>query len=185
MLSRLSLTLAATALLFLGGCDRQEPQAPQEVAGDVAPGEIDRRNAGELIPGVPLIHLDGREVNLSAMQGQPILLNLWATWCAPCIKELPLLEELAVDYEGRLRVVTVSQDLEGEAAVAPFWAERGFEQLQPWIDRTSIAMEDLDVDVLPTTILYDESGQEVWRVTGDVDWSSAEIRGAVDEGLAD
>ena len=68
----------------------------------------------------------GRNLNLGALQGTPVLVNLWATWCAPCVKEMPLLDTLAADYEGRLRVLTVSQDMQGAEKVEPFFAQADF-----------------------------------------------------------
>lgn len=132
------------------------------------------------MPAVNLIDPSGQELNMGALQGRPVLLNLWATWCAPCIVEMPLLDELAGDYEEVLQVLTVSQDLQGAARVEPFFAERDFAHLEPWMD-TELELSAALSDVLPTTVLYDAAGQEVWRVVGDYDWSSEEARAAIDE----
>ncbi|GMM93221.1 hypothetical protein MTsN3n11_15230 [Qipengyuania sp. MTN3-11] len=140
--------------------------------------------AGELMPAVNLDSARGEVLNLGALQGTPVLLNLWATWCAPCVKEMPLLDDLAVDMDGEIRVVTASQDLGDRQKVVDFFAERDFELIEPWLDPQNRLMEGLGVDVLPTTILYDALGQEVWRITGDYDWSSPEARAAVEEAIA-
>ncbi len=125
----------------------------------------------------------GRDLNLGALQGQPVLLNLWATWCAPCVKEMPLLDELAGDYEDRLRVVTVSQDMGNPEKVADFFERGGFEHLEPWLDPQAEIGFALGDTLLPTTVLYDASGKEVWRVRGDYDWASEEARSAIDSAL--
>ena len=150
-------------------------------ASNAATGEIDTSNAGTLMPAMNVQDPDGRALNLGALQGQPVLLNLWATWCAPCVKEMPLLDELAGDYGDRLRVVTVSQDMGKVEKVTDFFRQGGYENLEPWIDPEAQLGYALGDTVLPTTVLYDASGQEVWRVRGDFDWGSAEARAAIDE----
>ncbi len=184
-MSRLSLTLAIVLALALGACDRGAPEPAQEsgAGGQAAlAGEIDRSHAGELMPAVNLAHPQGRVLNLGAMQGTPVLLNLWATWCAPCVTEMPLLDELAADMDGNLRVITASQDLQGAQRVVPFFEQHEFSHLQPWMDPANQLTEALG-DNLPTSVLYDASGQEVWRVVGDLDWSSPQARAAIDEAL--
>ena len=110
-MSRFSLTLLVTLGLAVSACDRSEPEPAQESGASAqATGEIDRSNAGDLMPASNVRDLDGRVLNLGALQGRPVLLNLWATWCAPCKKEMPLLDQLAADYDEQLQVITVSQD---------------------------------------------------------------------------
>ena len=188
-MSRLPLTSILIAMLLISGCDREaQPDAQQQ--GELGAtksgltGEIDFGFAGELMPAVALKDPAGRALNTGALQGGPVLVNLWATWCAPCVAEMPLLEELAADYDGRLRVLTVSQDLQGAKAVEPFWAQRDFKLIEPWLDpdtRLGFALGDV---ALPTTVLYDSNGQELWRIVGGYDWGSEEARAAIDEALA-
>ncbi|WP_247718160.1 TlpA family protein disulfide reductase [Qipengyuania proteolytica] len=185
-LSRLSLTLVLVLGLSLGACDRGEREAAQESTATPAPtGDIDRSNAGALMPAINVTDPAGRTLNLGALQGQPVLLNLWATWCAPCVKEMPLLDELAGDYEGRLKVLTVSQDMQGAAKVEPFFAAGGYEALEPWMDVQGELGFALGGGVMPTTVLYDASRQEVWRVAGDYDWSGEDARAAIEAAIAE
>jgi thiol-disulfide isomerase/thioredoxin len=179
-----SLTLALSAFA-LAGCDRQAPEQPQADAS-AAPlaGTVDPGHAGELMPAVTVRDPGGKQLNLGALQGQPVLLNLWATWCAPCVEEMPLLDGLAGDYGDRLRVVTVSQDLQGEQEVPPFFAKEGFAHLEPWLDKDNALSELLGGGNLPTTVLYDASGSEIARVLGGFDWSSPEARALIDEAAA-
>jgi len=181
-------TLALVSLLFLAACDREAPQESQQQAAlgdakDALTGTIDRSLVGELMPTVALSNPSGAVLNTGALQGQPALVNLWATWCAPCIAEMPLLDELAADYQGELRVITISQDLQGARQVEPFFAKRKFTYLEPWLDPDGALGFALGDVALPTTVLYDAGGQEVWRVVGGYDWSSTEARAAVDEVL--
>jgi len=172
---RSSFTLISAAFLALAasGCDRsgeestQEPQAQQ-----AAPGfGVYRDYAGEMLPAITVRQADGSELALPALAGRPVLVNLWATWCAPCVTEMPMLDELAQDG---LRVVTISQDLTGEEAVGPFFAERNFEQLEPWLDPDNALATHYAGGVLPMSIYYDANGQELWRLLGDLDWTSEE-----------
>ena len=181
---RLSLTLVLSASL-LGACSREEPAEPQaEATTGTLTGEIDRSFAGELLPAVALTHPEGRELNTGALSGQPVLLNLWATWCAPCVEEMPLLDALAGQYDGKLRVVVASQDLQGAEKVSPFFAKEKYARLEPWLDRENALSTALGGEgVLPTTVLYDSSGAEVARVVGGFDWQSPEAKALVDEAI--
>ncbi len=185
-----SLTLVLSAAV-LAGCSKQEPAQPQEqpsassvpAAPETLAGVVDRSHAGELMPAINVVDPVGKTLNTAALSGQPVLLNLWATWCAPCIKEMPMLDALAGEYQGRLRVITVSQDLQGKKLVPPFFAKEKFKHLQPWLDPDTKLSTKFGDGVLPTTVLYDSSGSEVARVVGGYDWSSPEARALVDEAV--
>ena len=185
---RLSLTVLAPALL-LAACDSgaEGDAQQQEQLGEAKQeltGEIDRSFAGDLMPAVTVTDPEGRELNLGALQGQPVLLNLWATWCAPCVVEMPMLDELAGARQGELRVITVSQDLRGAELVTPFFAARQFEHLEPWLDPENNLGASFDGGgVMPLTVLYDASGVEVFRVAGGYHWNSEEALAAIDEAL--
>ena len=188
-LTRTALMLAGLSLA-LSACDR-EPVVPAQEQGALdgtkqsLSGKIDDSRAGDLLPAINVSDPAGKQLNLGALQGGPVLVNLWATWCAPCVVEMPMLDELAGDMDGELRVLTVSQDLQGAKQVAPFFAKMQFENLEPWMDPENQLGFALESGVLPTTILYDESGQEIWRVVGEYDWSSAEVQEAIRAALAE
>lgn len=135
------------------------------------------------MPAMTVTDPAGRTLDLAALRGTPVLLNLWATWCAPCVKEIPLLDALASEYDGRLRVLTVSQDMQGAAVVEPFFAIGGYAMLEPWMDPDNELGFTLGGGVMPTTVLYDAAGEEVWRVQGDYDWSGEEARAAIDAAI--
>ncbi|MDZ4307817.1 TlpA disulfide reductase family protein [Allopontixanthobacter sp.] len=185
---RLSLTLLLA--LPLAACDREAAPDAQEQAGlegakpDLV-GTIDTSHAGELMPAILLDDPAGRQINTGALQGGPVLLNLWATWCAPCVVEMPMLDDLAGEYAGALRVMTVSQDMGGAEKVEKFFAANKFENLQPWLDPENALGFGIEGGVLPTTVLYDSAGREVWRITGEYDWSGAEAREAINDALGE
>lgn len=91
-------------------------------------------------------------------------MNLWATWCAPCVREMPTLDALAAREKASLHVLTVSQDME-PGKVQPFLTERKLANLVAYRDPELQFSTGMGVS-LPTTILYDASGKELWRVTG-------------------
>ncbi|WP_234028673.1 TlpA family protein disulfide reductase [Pseudoblastomonas halimionae] len=175
----LSLITAVFLALAASGCDRGEQpdsQATAQPTGTI----VGRASAGELLPPITVRQGDGTTLALPALAGRPVLINLWATWCAPCVVEMPMLDELAQDG---LRVVTISQDLTGAEAVAPFFAARDFQAIEPWLDPDMALTDHYDGGNLPMSIYYDAEGREVWRVIGDLDWTgenAAELLGEAD-----
>ena len=166
----------------LAGCDRQKAPDPQgdpaaaANAADGAPayptGRLDRSHAGTPAPDVTFEDPYGRPARLADFRGRPVLVNLWATWCGPCVVEMPSLDTLARREGQALTVLALSQDLDGRRKVADFFAARRFARLEPYLDPDLRFMSELGVDTLPTTILYDAEGVEVWRMTGMADWES-------------
>jgi thiol-disulfide isomerase/thioredoxin len=117
---------------------------------------------------------EGQETRLASFRGKPTLVNLWATWCAPCVKELPTLDRLAQAKDGQLNVVAISQDMATHASVEAFLDSHKIAALEAYQDPKMALSGALHAEVLPTSILYDASGKEVWRYVGDLDWTSAE-----------
>jgi thiol-disulfide isomerase/thioredoxin len=147
-------------------------------------GRLDRSRAGDPAPATAFEDPDGDPASLAAFGGKPLLVNLWATWCGPCVAEMPTLDSLAAREGERLQVVTVSQDLDGRDKVEAFFARQGYRHLQTWLDPQMALMGALKVDTLPTTILYDAQGREVWRVTGMEDWQSGRAALLLKEGFS-
>ena len=192
-MSRLfSVTLApalglALLALPLAGCDREsgtkaQPQAENKAtAAPAKQGPVSRQFAGEVLPAFTATDPAGKTLDLAGLKGQPVMLNLWATWCAPCKAEMPVLDAIAGANAAKLRVVTVSQDMKGKELVVPYFAEAKFKHLEPWLDTKSDLSFSLGVADLPTTFLYDASGKEVARVTGAFDWEGEEARALIAE----
>jgi len=112
----------------------------------------------------------GRKLALASLRGKPVLVNLWATWCAPCVKELPTLDALAA--KGAVRVLTVSQDSGDPAKVGQFLKDKGAAKLEAWLDPDNAMSFHYNTGTLPTSVLYDSQGREVWRFVGENDWAS-------------
>lgn len=178
------LLLALPLLLPLAACERQpaaSDPAPVVAADlDLPRGKVDRSKAGTRAPEASFEDPAGEPVTLAHFRGKPLLVNFWATWCAPCIVELPTLDALAAKG-GNLEVLAVSQDIEGAKKVDAFFAARKFEALEPYLDTEMALMGELKVLTLPTTILYDAEGREVWRMTGIEDWTGARAAGLLRE----
>jgi thiol-disulfide isomerase/thioredoxin len=177
----LRLVIAILLGLALAGCDRQKASAPQgepradniaSAAGGYPTGRLDRSHSGTAAPDVAFEDPHGRPAKVSDFRGRPVLVNLWATWCGPCVVEMPSLDELAVREGEALHVLALSQDMEGRQRVTDFFAGRNFRRLEPYLDSRLAFMTSLGIDTLPTTILYDAEGAEVWRMTGMADWES-------------
>jgi thiol-disulfide isomerase/thioredoxin len=176
--------VAAFALL-LSGCGQSSStngaDAPStEAAAPVAKG-IDRSHRGESVPDVSFLAPDGDEIRLTDLHG-PLLVNLWATWCGPCVKELPTLNALSGSPRAEgLGVVAVSQDSGPQTSVEAFLAKLKSDDLGAYQDPKMALSGALNAQVLPTTILYDKEGRELWRYVGDLDWTSPQAAKLIGE----
>lgn len=165
----------AISLFALGGCQK-EPDTADNEPSVAAPEQqvkgVDRSHKGDTIEAT-FNDPDGNETSLKAFAGKPALVNLWASWCAPCVKELPTLDRLAQAEEGKLHVLAISQDMAPHASVEAFLNEHKIASLDAYHDPKMTISAALGPDtVLPTSILYDAAGKEVWRYVGDLDWTS-------------
>ncbi|MEO7504388.1 MAG: TlpA disulfide reductase family protein [Sphingomicrobium sp.] len=144
---------------------------------------VDRSHKGDAAPAVTFKDPDGGDISLSEFDGVPVLVNLWATWCAPCVKELPTLDALAKSHavDGELGVIAVSQDNGPLNSVRAFLKLHGITDLGAYHDPDMALSAALGVQVMPTTILYDKDGREVWRFVGDLDWTSAQAKALLAE----
>ncbi|MEO0032377.1 MAG: hypothetical protein RIS94_2135 [Pseudomonadota bacterium] len=124
------------------------------------------------MPDFSFLDPAGRRISSAELKGKPVLINLWATWCGPCVLEMPMLDSLAEKHHGKLAVITVAQDIDAEK-VAKFFNDKQFGHLQPWLDPDMQLSDHYNTGVLPTTVLYDKDGKEVWRMVGAHDWNSA------------
>jgi thiol-disulfide isomerase/thioredoxin len=164
--------------LALAACqqkDSEQPAANQTAAAPEGVGVkgVHREHKGEAAPAAVFVGPDGKPATLADFKGQPVLVNLWATWCAPCVKELPTLDRLA--SSGAIQVLAVSQDSGPHASVVAFLAGHKIGTLKPYQDSKMALSGALGPDtVLPTSILIDANGKEVWRYVGDLDWTSPE-----------
>ena len=147
-----------------------------------ATGKLDRSHAGSAAPATLFEDPAGEPASIADFKGKPVLLNLWATWCGPCVIEMPSLDKLAAS-NAKLEVLAVSQDMNGKEKVTAFFAKHKFSALEPYLDSELAMMGSLKVDTLPTTILYDADGREVWRMTGMEEWTGPRASALITEAL--
>ena len=119
----------------------------------------------------------GNRLTLADYRGRVVLLNFWATWCAPCVHEMPALDSLqAALGDAGLTVLTVSAERGGAKAVAPFLAENGLDNLGVHLDPRGKFALSFGVRGLPTTWLIDREGLTVGLLEGSAEWDSQEAR---------
>jgi thiol-disulfide isomerase/thioredoxin len=179
--------------LFLAACDKQSTSEPQpkvvenaalpSPSAPAALGVVDRTHAGEPMPGTSFEAPGGDIITLANFKGEPVLVNLWATWCGPCVAEMPTLEALAKREVARVQVVAVSQDMKGREKVDAWWKDQDFSVLQPYVDKQADLSFAIGGGTLPTTIMFNAAGKEVWRVSGALDWMGSEAKILIEEGL--
>ena len=133
------------------------------------------RKEPETLPAFKFQDADGKERTLADWRGKVVLLNLWATWCLPCRKEMPSLDRLqaAVGSE-KFEVVAISVDRKGLEASKKFLAETGVKQLRLYVDASARLASDLKAVGLPATLLIDSEGREIGRLLGPAEWDSEE-----------
>jgi len=128
------------------------------------------------LPNVRFADGNGRGMTLRDLRGKVILLNVWATWCPPCRKEMPTLDRLQAKLGGPdFEVVALSIDRGGPFVVRAFYEEIGISALPIYLDETTDAATELGVVALPVTLLIDREGREIGRKIGPAEWDSPEI----------
>ena len=121
----------------------------------------------------PYIKTDGSDGTLADHTGKVVLLNFWATWCAPCRKEMPMLSELQTELgSDTFEVVTLATGRNTLPAMKKFFNEINVENLPLHRDPKQKIARDMAVLGLPITVILDAQGQEIARLRGDADWSS-------------
>jgi len=127
------------------------------------------------VPIVNFVNGDGKPMTSADFRGRIVLLNIWATWCVPCRKEMPTLDRLEQKLGGpAFEVVALSIDHQGRGVVVPFYRELGIKALRVYLDPSAKAIGPLNVVGLPTTLLIDREGYEIGRKIGPTQWDSAE-----------
>lgn len=142
------------------------------------PGQLIRSHAGTPAPAMAFRDREGRAHKLAEFRGKVVIVNLWASWCAPCRAEMPALDRLVAAYPGDVVVVAISQDSGGWTAIDRFW--RG----QPTRIRTFLAEDGRMASQygalgLPYSVLIGRDGREIGRIPRAAEWDRGEYRAAV------
>ena len=127
------------------------------------------------LPDLAFTDADDKPLKLADYKGKTVLLNFWATWCAPCVKEMPSLDKLQAEMgKDKFVVLPLSLDGPSKPKVAPFYADKKLGNLGIYFDKGKKALGALDISVLPTSVLVDPEGREIGRMEGDADWDKPE-----------
>ena len=170
VVKKLSLVVFAIIALALG----VRLVLPEEPIA-VAPPNFVLRDAPAVVPDLEFADSEGHSRTLAAFRGKVVLLNIWATWCSPCRKEMPTLDRLQAALGGDdFEVVPLSIDRGGAERVKKFYTEIGVQHLAIYVDSSRKVEAGLDTVGLPTTLLIDRQGRELGRVSGGAEWNAPE-----------
>ena len=166
----LAAAIALAATLGFGSADeRPEPRGAVQHFTYTEPSRP--------VPEVAFVDQAGAAVSLSDFRGGVVLVNFWATWCAPCIREMPALDRLQAALGGaRFTVLLVSIDRGGAKVAAAFLKRLGVTRLRTHLDPKRKLARAFAIVGLPTSILIDGAGREVGRIQGAAEWDAPEAR---------
>jgi thiol-disulfide isomerase/thioredoxin len=158
--------------------------APSDMLAQKPPPAFSMHPEPRSLPEIRLENGEGETMSLADFKGSLVLLNIWATWCAPCRREMPTLDRLQATLGGPdFQVVALSLDRKGLPVVQEFYSELGLETLPIYVDASGETQRALSVLGLPTTLLLDRDGNEVGRLLGPAEWDSPEMVGFLREYL--
>ena len=177
------LLLAAAPVFF--ACPALAKLGPELLTGSLARFILAKEP--KPLPELAFSDADDKPLKLADYRGKTVLLNFWATWCGPCIKEMPSLDKLQGEVgKDRFVVLPLSLDSASRPKVAPFYADKKLGNLGVYFDRGKKVMGALDISVLPTSILIDPEGREIGRLEGEAEWDKPEalalIKAAIPSG---
>ena len=174
VLAVIGVALFSAAASYVMATSKAEAKACQVEDGVL--GNFQAAEDKTLAPDTAFVDGAGKTRRLTDLKGRGIVLNFWATWCAPCVREMPQLDRLKGLVAGNdIDVLAVSQDRQGVPLVKKFYASNKLNDLEILVDKGSALIRSVKGRGLPTTILYDKKGAEVGRVTGIAEWDSPEI----------
>jgi thiol-disulfide isomerase/thioredoxin len=165
-----------TALLLAANAGLADPAALQaQATGDMR--KLAVHEAPEEVSDTVFHDVEGGRHRLSDWRGQVVVLNFWATWCAPCRHEMPSLDRLQAEMGGAgLEVVTVATGRNSAAGIRRFFEEEGIERLPILTDADQSLAREMAVLGLPVTVIIDPEGREVARLTGGAEWDTPEAK---------
>lgn len=181
------LRFVITALLYLSlvtGANADNAELEALLDGDMRKLRIH----AEPIAGSdkPFAHEDGSDMTLADFEGKHVVVNFWATWCAPCRKEMPMLSDLAMRFDPeQLEVVTIATGRNPRPAMERFFAEIEVDNLPLHTDARQSLARSLGVLGLPVTLILDPEGNEIARLQGEADWNSESAVAVLEAMIAD
>jgi thiol-disulfide isomerase/thioredoxin len=154
---------------------RSAPSSPSGISAAALPEGFKPMDPPMQMGGFAFQDADGNTVRLADFKGRPIILNIWAKWCAPCLVEMPELNRLQSEAApGTLAVVAVAVDEPDPAKVRNFLANRRWDALKPYLDPKNVFAKALNIKSIPVSLLIDRDGFALVRVDAPVAWYSDE-----------
>jgi thiol-disulfide isomerase/thioredoxin len=126
-------------------------------------------------PALSFTTRDGAQKQLADFKGKLVLVNLWATWCGPCVEEMPSLERLQAKLGDKLTILAISEDRQGETVVAAFLQKNGIQHLAIFLDPKAAATNAFSAQGLPSSYLIARDGTIVGKEEGGAAWDSSEM----------
>jgi thiol-disulfide isomerase/thioredoxin len=160
-------------------------QADADTAGQAPLGEFLPASRPQPAPTTAFTDADGKTLSLRDFAGKLVLVNLWATWCGPCRREMPSLERLQTRLGDKITILAISEDRGGSKAVASFIAKLGLKAVKTYLDPESAVGRAFKVDGLPTSFLIDRQGRVLGRVEGEAEWDSPKMLAIIDPLLSE
>jgi thiol-disulfide isomerase/thioredoxin len=149
------------------------PFVAAPAAAESPPGGFLVHGAPKPLPDIAFRDGEGNARSLEDFRGKVVLLNIWATWCTPCRREMPTLDRLQGALVGKdFEVIALSIDRAGAGPVGKFYGDIGITRLATYIDVSGKAVRDVGAPGLPTTLLVDRKGREAGRLVGPAEWDS-------------
>lgn len=177
-------TLSAPDNAAIDGPGKPAAPAPEAAATGGKMAAFVRKKVPEALPEISFNDESGKTLTLADFKGKAVLLNLWATWCAPCREEMPALNRLQEALGGdKFEVVALSLDRKGADASKKFLDEAKATALKLYIDSSAKQGTALKIVGMPTTILIDKQGRELGRLAGPAEWDSEDAKKLIEAAL--
>jgi thiol-disulfide isomerase/thioredoxin len=176
ILTRFTRLSAFVAIAFWGAtAGAAEPPKFAGISGDFSP--ID---PPEQIAAPTFQDKMGQPVSLDSFKGKVVVLNFWATWCPPCVAEMPALDQLQADMGGKdFTVIAVSTDRQCIKKSAPFYRRAGIKNLDLYNDTRGGLMDAFHAKALPITVVLDREGRVIGRIEGAAQWDSEQAKALI------
>jgi thiol-disulfide isomerase/thioredoxin len=161
---------AALAVLIFRPSRQQYTSPPVAITAPQTLGQFIARDAPLPAPALTIATRSGEAKELADFKGAVVLVNLWATWCVPCVEEMPSLDRLQAKLGDTLKILAISEDRRGAEVVDPFLAKLGIKNLAIYLDPKSAALNEFAVQGLPTSFLINRDGMILGQLEGAAKW---------------
>ena len=180
--TKIGLAIAAGAAASIGYlwilASKDDPSLTQASAG---PERVGQMQSFEMVPNLRPRPKDswrdaaGQEVSLATFNGKVVMLNFWASWCSPCLRELPSINRLQARLGGdQFTVVALNVDRGGKSVARRYTRRLNLDKLDLYLDQDNTTAKSMKLQSMPTTIIFDAKGREVGRLVGSAEWDTEE-----------